>query len=147
MSRDRKFYLVREDILPEAILKTAQAKELLAQGQVQDIAEAVQMAGLARSTFYKYRDGVFPFLDTKNMKIVNLSLTLRHHPGVLSQVLNRVASQRGNVLTINQNLPLQGAANVTLSVDVEDMEISVDELLSEITGIEGVVKTELIGRS
>lgn len=147
MSRDRKFYLVREDILPDAILKTAQAKELLAQGQVQDMAEAVRLSGLARSTFYKYRDGVFPFFDTKNMKIVNLSLTLRHRPGVLSQVLNCVASQRGNVLTINQNLPLQGTANVTLSVDVEDMRIGVDELLHEVTAVEGVVKSELIGRS
>ncbi|MGE5417417.1 MAG: ACT domain-containing protein [Acidobacteriota bacterium] len=147
MSRDRKFYLVCEEILPEAILKTAQAKELLAQGQVQDVAEAVRLAGVARSTFYKYRDGVFPLLDTKNMKIVNLSLTLRHRPGVLSHVLNCVASQKGNVLTINQNLPLQGAANVTLSVDVEDMEIGLDELLREITGVEGVVKSELIGRS
>lgn len=147
MKQEKKFYLVREDILPEAILKTAEAKEMLTQGRVSGIDEAARLVGIARSTFYKYREGVFPFLDIENMKIVNLSLTLRHQAGVLSQVLNFVASCRGNVLTINQSLPLQGSANVTLAVEVEEMLIDTRELLKELASLDGVIKIELIGRS
>ena len=147
MKKEKKFYLVREDMLPEAILKTARAKELIAQRGAIPITEVLEQVGIPRSTFYKYRDGVFSFLDTRAMKIINLSLELRHESGVLSKVLNYVASQSGNILTINQNLPLGGTANVTISVDVEDLRIGVEELLSELDAIDGVLRSELIGRS
>ncbi|MGE5397224.1 MAG: ACT domain-containing protein [Chitinophagales bacterium] len=146
MRQEKKFYLVSEDILPEAILRTALAKELLAQGTV-NVEDAVREAGLARSTFYKYREGIFPFFDAENTKIITLSFALRHQPGVLSKVLNYVASQKGNILTINQGLPLQGTANVTLAVDVEEMLISVEDLVLNVSNFEGVLKSELIGRS
>ena len=119
MKKEKKFYLVREDMIPEAILKTARAKELIAQRGAIPITEVLEQVGIPRSTFYKYRDGVFSFLDTRAMKIINLSLELRHESGVLSKVLNYVASQSGNILTINQNTASGGTANVTISVDVE----------------------------
>lgn len=147
MKREKKFYLVREDILPAAILKTVRAKELMAQRGSIPVSEALEQVGLPRSTFYKYRDGVFSFLDTGTMKIINLSLELRHQSGTLSKVLNYVASQSGNILTINQNLPLRGMANVTLSVDIEELRIGVEELLAGLEGIDGVLHSELIGRS
>lgn len=147
MTREYRFYLVREDVLPDAIVRTARVKELLAQGRYDNAAEAVKAAGLARSTFYKYRDGVHPFLDAGSMKIINLSLPLHHEPGVLSRVLNHVASRGGNILTINQSLPLQGTANVTMSIDIEGLQVSTDELLRGLAGIEGVIRAELIGKS
>lgn len=147
MKREKKFYLVREDILPEAILKTARAKELMVQRGNIPVAEALEQVGLPRSTFYKYRDGVYSFLDTGTMRIINLSLELRHESGILSRVLNYVASQSGNILTINQNLPLRGMANVTISVDIEDLRVGVEELLAGLEGIDGVLHSELIGRS
>jgi len=147
LKREKKFYLVREDILPEAIVKTARAKELMAQRGNVPVAEILERVGLPRSTFYKYRDGVFSFLDTGLMKIINLSLELKHEAGILSRVLNYVASQSGNILAINQNLPLRGTANVTLSVDIEEMKIGVEELLTGLAAIEGVLRSELIGRS
>lgn len=147
MKREKKFYLVREDILPEAILKTARAKELMAQRGNIPVAEALEQVALPRSTFYKYRDGVYSFLDTGTMRIINLSLELRHESGILSRVLNYVASQSGNILTINQNLPLRGMANVTISVDIEDLRVGVEELLAGLEGIDGVLHSELIGRS
>ena len=147
MKREKKFYLVSEDILPEAILNTARAKELMAQRSAMSVTEALEQVGLPRSTFYKYRDGVFSFLDTGTMRIINLSLELKHESGVLSKVLNYVASQSGNILTINQNLPLRGMANLTISVDIEDLRIGVDELLAGLESIDGVLHSELIGRS
>lgn len=147
MKRDKKLYLVSEDILPEAILNTARAKELMAQRGTISVTEVLEQVGLPRSTFYKYRDGVFSFLDTGSMRIVNLSLELKHESGVLSKVLNYVSSQSGNILTINQNLPLRGMANLTISVNIEDLRIGVDELLAGLESIDGVLHSELIGRS
>ena len=81
---EKRFYLGREDILPESILKTALAKEMLASGEVKGIIEAVERLGMARSTFYKYKDGVFSFFNAENMSILNISLLLRHISGLLS---------------------------------------------------------------
>jgi chorismate mutase len=143
----KKFYMVREDILPESILKTVIAKEMLASGEAENIIEAVDSLGMARSTYYKYKDGIFSFFNADNLNIINLSLLLRNTAGVLSEVLNRVAALLGNILTINQNLPLHGVAQVTLSISLEDMQISVEELLSELNHLEGVMNAEIVGKS
>ncbi len=143
----KKFYMVREDILPESILKTALAKEMLASGEVENIIEAVDRLQMARSTFYKYKDGVFPFFNADNFNIINISLLLRNVSGVLSAVINCIADLNGNVLTINQNLPLHGVAYVTLSVSMEEVSISVDDMLGRLNNIDGVNHVEIIGKS
>ena len=120
MEKERVYYVVAEDILPEALQKTIKAKEMLRRGEVDNIAEAADRLGIARSTFYKYKDGIHTFFDYGSMDIVNLSLTLDHTPGVLSRVLNEIARLRGNVLTINQSLPSHGAALVTVSLGLEE---------------------------
>lgn len=147
MKDRKKFYLVREDILPDSILKTVQAKEMLASGEVDNIMEAVDRLDMARSTFYKYKDGVFSFFNADNLSIINISLLLRNVAGVLSAVSNCIAHLNGNVLTINQNLPLNGVAYVTLSVSMEEVNISVDELLDRLKEIDGVIDIQLIGKS
>jgi chorismate mutase len=144
---DKKFYLVREDILPESIRKTAEVKERLARGEANNIQEAVDGVGIARSTFYKYKDGVFAIFDAENMEIVNISLLLKHEPGILSGVLNHIAEMNGNILTINQNLPMHGAAYLTISISVEEMKVSVDELLRNLAELDGVLEVEVVGKS
>ncbi|MBO8159564.1 ACT domain-containing protein [Thermosyntropha sp.] len=148
MLKDKKnYYIVREDILPESIVKTAKAKEILAKGEAENVLDAVNRLGIARSTYYKYKDGVLPFFDADSMRIINISLFLSHVPGVLSGVLNLVASLKANVLTINQNLPLHGMAYVTLSLSIEEMTVTVDEFLMDLQKIDGVIKAEIVGRS
>ncbi|MGE5380565.1 MAG: ACT domain-containing protein [Methylocystaceae bacterium] len=147
MKREQRFFLVSEDILPEAILKTAQVKEILAAGKVENVREAVAKVGLSRSAFYKYRDGIFPLTSENTMRIVNLSMTLAHQPGVLSAMLNSVSNSGASVLTINQNLPLKGRANVTLSIDTEEMHISLDEFINRLLQVNGVVRADIQGKS
>lgn len=101
------FYLVKEEILPEAIKKTIKVKEILKRGEVRTINEAVEKMGLSRSAYYKYKDYVFPFYEASRDKIITLSLLLEHKPGVLSKVLNSVAADSGSIMTINQGIPLQ----------------------------------------
>lgn len=142
-----KFYMVREDILPDSIYKTALAKEMLAKGEAKNILEAVDKIGIARSTYYKYKDGVFAFFNAENMEIINISLMLTHISGILSGVLNCVAVLGANVLTINQNLPLHGVAYVTLSLNIQDINVSIETLLKELAELKGVQNVQLVGKS
>lgn len=142
-----KFLKVREDILPEAIRKTAQVKELLARGEAATVNEAVDKVDLSRSAFYKYKDGVFPFFEAGRGRIITLSLLLEHKSGVLSTVLNTIARVRGNILTINQNLPLQGMANATISLETDQMVEGLDTLMSSMEAIDGVKSVELVGQN
>ena len=144
---EQKFYLVRADILPEAILKTAQAKDIINKRKVETVNQAVDKVGLSRSAFYKYRDGVFSLQDPLKGTIVSLSMLLEHEAGILSQVLNTVARANANILTINQNIPLQGVGHVTISVEIAQMSISLDKLLKNLNDLSGVVKLELIGQA
>lgn len=145
--RDKKFYMVSEDILPESILNTAVAKEMLAKGEADNIMDAVDKIGMARSTFYKYKDGVYSFFNADNLDIINISMMLKNVSGVLSGVLNCVASLEANVLTINQNLPIHGVAYVTLSISIEEMTVSIDNLLAALKELTGVITVEIIGKS
>ncbi|KUO66396.1 MAG: ACT domain-containing protein [Gracilibacter sp. BRH_c7a] len=143
----KDFLLVSKTILPDAIIKTAQAKELLAKFDVLTVNEACERVEMSRSAFYKYKDGVFPFYEASKEKIITLSLLLVDRAGVLSNVLNYIASAEGNILTINQGIPLQGIANVSISIETEKMAESVESLLSSIKELEGVRKIELIAKS
>jgi len=140
-----KFYLVREDILPEAMKKTLDAKELLERGKADSVWEAVRQVDLSRSAFYKYRDTVFPFHTVVKESIITLFFYLEDRSGTLSELLGLVASCRCNILTIHQTIPLQGRANVTLSLNVTDMDVTLDEMLSRLKRLEFVEKVEVLG--
>lgn len=143
----KKFYIVSEEILPEAILKTAQVNEILAQKKAQTVNEAVLMVGLSRSAFYKYRDGVFPFYKASKEKIITLMVAMYHTPGVLSTCLNVIADTKASVLTINQGIPLQDVAYVSIAIETEDMNLNIEELISSLNTISGIKKVEIVGEN
>lgn len=145
-NKEEVYYLVREDILPEAIVKTLEVKRLLATNEVNTVYEAVKLVGLSRSAFYKYKDGVFPFNAMMKEKIVTIAIDLEHKSGLLSRLLSIVANSGGNILTINQTIPLQEIANIVISIDTVSMEQGVTELLNSLKQIEGVRKVQVIGR-
>ncbi len=146
MKREEKFYLIRSDILPESIAKTIEAKKLLESGEAGTVNEAVERVGLSRSAFYKYKDGIFPFNTMMSEKIMTITMTLEHRSGILSKVLQFVAERGGNVLTINQTIPLQGIANVSMSVDMAHLTVSSTEFLEDLQQLSGVRKAMIVGR-
>lgn len=146
MAEESRYYLVREDILPEALIKTMQVKELLAKGQAKTIHEAVDQAGLSRSAFYKYKDGIFPLSKLERERIVTISMDLDHRSGILSKVLALIAGLEGNVLTIHQTIPLQGMANVVISVDTSLMGEQFGRLLDTLRAQEGVRRAAVVGQ-
>ncbi|KAF6577554.1 ACT domain-containing protein [Paenibacillus polymyxa] len=141
-----RYYLVREDILPEAIVKTIQVKLLLASGDVKTVHDAVEQVGISRSAFYKYKDGIHLVNQLERERIVNISIDLEHQSGMLSRVLGRVADFGGNVLTIQQSIPLQGRANVVISVEMSRLSEELGVLLEGLEDISGVKRVRLIGQ-
>ena len=142
---DHKFYLVREDVLPEAMQKTLEAKELIQRGKAESVWDAVKKVDLSRSAFYKYRDTVFPFHTVVKEKIITLFFHLQDRSGTLSNLLTIVAAAGCNVLTIHQTIPIQGRANVTLSLNISSMNTDLEGLLSSLKQLEFVDKVEVLG--
>lgn len=142
---DKKFYLVREDVLPEAMKKTLEVKEMLERGKAESVWDAVHRVDLSRSAFYKYRDTVFPFSSINQERIITLFFHLEDLSGTLSKLLSVVASSGYNVLTIHQTIPLQGRANVTMSLNTSGSRMEIDEFLTELKNLEFVDKVEVLG--
>ncbi|ANY70363.1 ACT domain-containing protein [Paenibacillus algorifonticola] len=142
----QRYFAVREDMLPEAILKTLQVKEMLARGEAATVHEAAEKANLSRSAFYKYKDGVYAMHQINRERLVTISMELEHRSGVLSKVLSLVATHEGNVLTMNQSIPLQGLAHVVISVDVSQLSGDLDSLMDVIRSQQGVRKAAVIGQ-
>nr|WP_198508868.1 ACT domain-containing protein [Bacillus sp. FJAT-44742] len=140
-----RFYLVRQDMLTEAMQKTLDAKALLESGKETKVGDAVTRVDLSRSAFYKYRDAIFPFHTMIKEKIITLSIHLEDRSGSLSELLGVVAQANSNVLTINQTIPLQGRANVTLTIDTAAISMELRQLVSKIKEIEAVVSVEIVG--
>lgn len=145
MGKDEQFYLVREDVLPEAMERALEAKSMLERGKAKTVFEAVEAAGISRSAFYKYRDGVFPFHKVVKEKIITLFFYLEDHSGTLSKLLEEAANAGCNVLTIHQSIPLQGHANVSLSMDTSVMTINIETLLKIFRDLPAIEKVEIIG--
>ncbi|SDW26835.1 chorismate mutase [Marininema mesophilum] len=146
MAQNDTYYLIRSDMLPEAVQKTVEAKELLASGAVQTVQDAVEQVGMSRSSFYKYKDAVYPFNALMKEKIITVSLSLEHRSGVLSGILSYLTLQRGNVLTINQTIPLQGMAGVTMSLDTAQINADVTALVEGIQELDGVHRASIVAR-
>lgn len=140
---EQRFYLVREDVLTEAMQKTLEVKKRLQRGNV-SILEAVNESGLSRSAFYKYRDAVYPFHSIVRERILTVFLQLEDRAGALSRLLGTVAEANCNVLTIHQTIPIQGRANVTLSLDVTAMEIELETLLQQLKKLDFVEAADVV---
>jgi chorismate mutase len=145
MDNKPKYYLVEASMLPEIFIKVTEAKELMETGQAATVAEAVNAVGISRSAFYKYKDSISPFQDMKSDRILTFSLVLRNLAGLLSNVLSVFAGSGANILSINQSIPANGTAIVTISADTTEMAIPNEKLISALRSLDGVVRLEVLG--
>ena len=144
MGKTVKYYIVAADALPEIFIKVAEAKRMMQTGEVDTVGEATKRAGISRSAFYKYKDSVQPFNDMKSEHIITFSAMLKDKSGVLSRVLSIFASSGANILTINQSIPTNGCAAVTISAETSEMAESLEQLLADVSALDGVVKLEIL---
>ena len=140
----KKYFIVSADALPEVFVKVAEAKRMLQVGEAGTVGQAAAMVGISRSAFYKYKDSVQPFNDMKSEHIITFYAMLKDTAGVLSRVLSVFAASGANILTITPSSPTDGCAALTVSAETSDMEESLEQLISQASGLEGVVKFEIL---
>ena len=144
MARKIKYYLVAADALPEIFIRVAEAKRMMQTGEADTVGDATKKAGISRSAFYKYKDSVQPFNDMKAEHIITFYGMLKDNTGVLSHVLGIFASSGANILTINQSIPTNGCAAVTISAETSGMEQTLESLIAAASAVEGVIRFEIM---
>ncbi|MEE0785656.1 MAG: ACT domain-containing protein [Oscillospiraceae bacterium] len=144
MAQQPKYYLVEATALPEIFLKVAEAKRMLQTGEVSTVHDAAKMMDISRSAFYKYRDSIFPFQNMMAGRIITFQMILRDMPGLLSSILTIFAQCGANILTINQTIPTNDCASVTISSETMGLHCPVEELLRKISEQPGVVRADIL---
>lgn len=138
------YLIVHKNILPDYFGKVLEARRMLDSGKVKEVSQAAKLAGISRSTYYKYKDYIFEPSDISGGRKAVLSFMLEHETGVLSALLARISSAGANVLTITQSLPIHNMASVTVSMDVSSMTEPLSAMLKDIEAAPGVEKARLL---
>lgn len=139
------YFIVRREALPAVFLKVIEAKRLLGTGAARSAAEAARMADISRGAFYKYKDMIAPYEEAAESRVLTIQSVLEDRPGVLSCLITSFSDAGANILTVNQNIPADGAAYVTVSVRTDNMQIAVSELFDRLKTLDGVVSVSGIG--
>ncbi|MCR5161535.1 MAG: ACT domain-containing protein [Lachnospiraceae bacterium] len=145
MGDESQYFIVRKKAVPEVLLKVVEAKRLIDTKKAASVQEAADMMGISRSSFYKYKDDIFPFHQNVRGKTITFVIQMNDQPGLLSDVLKIVADHRANILTIHQSIPIGGTASTTISVDVLPITANVAEMIELIEKKEGVQHLKILG--
>jgi chorismate mutase len=140
------YYVVKQKAVPEVLLKVVEAKRLLESGKVLSIQDAVDEVGISRSSFYKYKDDIFPFHDNSQGTTITLMLQMDDETGLLSDVLKIVAEFGANILTIHQSIPINGVASLSLSVQVLPTTGDMSRMIEAMEDKQGVHTVKILGR-
>ena len=141
---ENRYLLVDEAVLPEVFGKVVRAKQLLARSEAGSATQAARMAGISRSAFYKYKDHVFQSDGNPAGDIMTLYATLADEPGVLSSLIQLLYQSGVNILTVNQNIPVESVAHVSVSGRTASMDCSEEELVQRVKALEGVGEVRLL---
>ena len=144
MEKAPKYFIVDSSALPEIFRKVAETKRMLETGETDKVNVATKAVGISRSAFYKYRDCISPFQNMMAGRIITFQMVLKDKAGVLSSILSIFANCGANILTINQSIPTNGCAAVTISAETSEMEQNLEELLAAAAAVEGVLKFEIL---
>lgn len=146
MKENVKYYMVRQKAIPEVLLKVVEAKGLLESEKVETIQDAVDAVGISRSSFYKYKDDIFELHDNARGTTITLTMQVEDRPGLLSDVLKIIADFRGNILTIHQSIPINGAASLSVSIQILQTTGDVARMIQELESQRGVRHVKILAR-
>lgn len=138
MTGSSKYYVLKHKAVPEVLLKVVEAKKLLESDKVLTVQDATDRVGLSRSSFYKYKDDIFPFMDNAKGKTITFILQMDDEPGLLSYILQQIAEYNANILTINQTVPINGVASLTISIEVLPSPKDISHMIDTIESKRGV---------
>ena len=140
------YYVVKKGALPEVLLKVVEANRLIDTQKAASVQEAVDMVGISRSSYYNYKDDIFPFHDSAQGTTLTLSCQMNDEPGLLSDVLKVVAEFKANILTIHQSIPINGIASLSLSIQILAATGDVSEMIQEMEKKNGVHSVKVLAR-
>ena len=146
MGETTKYFVVKQKAIPEVLLKVVEAKRLLESEKVLTIQEAVDAVGISRSSFYKYKDDIFPFHDNSQGTTITLTFQMDDEPGILSDVLKIIAEYRANILTIHQSIPINGIASLTLSIQVLQTTGDISRMIEQLEGQTSVHHLKILAK-
>ena len=146
MSGKTTYFVLKEKAVPEVLRKVVEAKRLIESGRCISVQEATDRVGISRSSFYKYKEDIFPFHDNVKGKTITMVIQLEDEPGILSEILQTVARYHANILTIHQSIPVNGIASLTLSVDVLPETGDVSEMVEVMEKTQGIQYVKILAR-
>lgn len=146
MAENASYFVLREKAVPEVLLKVVEAKRLIDSGKAASVQDAAEAVGISRSSFYKYKDDIFPYYENHRGKTITMVIQLDDEPGLLSTILQKIAEARANILTIHQSVPVNGIASLTISIDVYSESESIDKLSESIELVQGIHYVKIIAR-
>lgn len=146
MQKKSEYYVVKQKAVPEVLLKVVEAKKLLESGKAATIQDAVEKVDISRSSFYKYKDDIFPFHDNTQGTTITFSLSIDDEPGLLSDLLKVIADFGANILTIHQSIPINGVASLSISVQVLSTTSDVSRMLEAMEEEKGVRNVKILAR-
>lgn len=146
MGEKTEYFVLKKKAVPEVLVKVVEAKRLFDSGRAESVQEAAEAVGISRSSFYKYKDDIFPFHDNAKGKTITMVIQMDDEPGLLSMVLKVVADYQANILTIHQSIPVNGVASLTLSVEVLPGTGDVSGMLDDIEQMDGIHYLKILAR-
>ena len=146
MEDKSKYFVVKQKAVPEVLLKVVEAKKLLETERAITVQEATDKVGISRSSFYKYKDDIFPFYDNTKGKTITLVVQMDDEQGLLSDLLHVVAVYKANILTIHQSIPVNGVATLTVSVEVRPNTGNVSEMVGDMEEMDGIHYVKILAR-
>lgn len=123
------YLIVHKSALPDYFEKVVEVRHMLERGDMKDVSSAVRSVGIARSTYYKYKDLLLEPSEIDNGRTAVISVMLPHETGTLSELLRKISEAHASVITITQAVPIRGKAEVTISLDISDLTCSLDTLV------------------
>ena len=146
MEEEGRYFVVRRKAVPEVLLRVVETKRLLRANRGMSVSEATEQTGISRSSFYKYKDDIFPFGDSVSGQRITLSIDILDEPGLLADLLAAVARSQANIITIHQSIPLNGMATVSLSLEVRQETGDLSGKVEEMEGLRGVREVTMLSR-
>lgn len=146
MSEKYQFYVLNRKAVPEVLLKVVEAKRLIESKRVASVQEATDMVGISRSSFYKYKDDIFPFHDDARGRTITLVIQMDDESGLLSDVLKVIAEYHANILTIHQSIPINGIASLTISIEIPDSTEDITDMMAQIEEKNGIHYVKILAK-
>ena len=137
------YLLVDMSVLPEVYVKVIEAKGYLQSGEAANASQAAKMAGISRSAYYKYKDKIFEYSEQGD-DITTINAKLQDNAGVLGSVMNELYLAGANILAVNQSIPVNNIADVSITVSFAQSGHMTDEVLEKIKSVGGVKSAESV---